>query len=33
LQVYSNQGRQDIPRASKAVVARALLAMVAERLA
>jgi phosphopantothenoylcysteine decarboxylase/phosphopantothenate--cysteine ligase len=33
LQVYSNPGRQDIPRASKAVVARALLAMVAERLA
>ena len=33
LQVYSKQGRQDIPRAPKAVVARALLAMVAERLA
>jgi phosphopantothenoylcysteine decarboxylase/phosphopantothenate--cysteine ligase len=33
LQVYSKQGRQDIPRAPKPVVARALLAMIAERLA
>jgi len=33
LQVYSPQGRQDIPRAAKPIVARALLAMIAERLA
>lgn len=33
LQVYSSEGRRDIPRAAKAVVARALLQMVAERLA
>jgi phosphopantothenoylcysteine decarboxylase/phosphopantothenate--cysteine ligase len=33
LQVYDAGGRRDIPRGPKAVVARALLAMVAERLA
>ena len=33
LQVYSNEGRRDIARGPKAVVARALLQMVAERLA
>jgi phosphopantothenoylcysteine decarboxylase/phosphopantothenate--cysteine ligase len=33
LQVYSSDGRRDIPRASKAVVARALLQMIAGRLA
>ena len=33
LQVYSNEGRRDIPRGPKPVVARALLALVAERLA
>jgi len=33
LQVYSASGRRDIPRGPKAVVARALLALVAERLA
>ena len=33
LQVYSKEGRRDIPRGHKSVVARALLALVAERLA
>ena len=33
LQVYSKDGRRDIPRAPKAVVARTLLQMIAERLA
>ncbi len=33
LQVYSAEGRSDIPRGSKAAVARALLALVAARLA